>query len=135
MFIHPSKTSQVQGLNESTLAALQWNKTSAKILAKYFNSSNVFSINLVIELSENTSINKYTIKLIERKQPSYRPIYTFCLVELETLKAYIKTHLKTRFIQLSKTPAGAPILFNKKPDGSFYLYIDYLGLNNLIIKN
>ena len=56
-------------------------------------------------------------------------------MELETLKTYIKTHLKTGFIQSSKSPAGAPILFNKKPDGNLYLCIDYWGLNNLTIKN
>ena len=56
-------------------------------------------------------------------------------MELETLKTYIKTHLKTGFIRPSKSPAGAPILFDKKPDGSFCLCVDYRGLNNLTIKN
>lgn len=56
-------------------------------------------------------------------------------MELETLKAYIKTHLKTRFIQASKSPTGIPIFFDNKPDVSFCLYIDYWGLNNLTIKN
>jgi hypothetical protein len=31
--------------------------------------------------------------------------------------------------------AGAPILFIKKKDSSLYLYIDYRGLNKVIIKN
>ena len=56
-------------------------------------------------------------------------------MELETLKTYIKTHLKTGLIQPSKSPAGAPILFNKKPDDSLWLSINYQGLNNLTIKN
>ena len=56
-------------------------------------------------------------------------------MELETLKTYIETHLKTRFIRPSKSPAGAPILFDKKPDGSLRLCVDYRGLNNLTIKN
>ena len=56
-------------------------------------------------------------------------------MKLETLKTYIKTHLKTEVIQPSKSPAGAPILFDKKSDGSFYLCVDYWGLNNLMIKN
>ena len=43
-------------------------------------------------------MNKYAIKLIEEKQPSYRPIYTFSLMKLEILKAYIKTNLKTGII-------------------------------------
>ncbi len=56
-------------------------------------------------------------------------------MELETLKTYIETHLKTGFIRPSKSPAGAPILFDKKPDGNLRLCVDYRGLNNLTIKN
>ena len=51
------------------------------------------------------------------------------------MKTYIKIHLKTRFNRPSKFPTGAPILFDKKPDGSLCLCVDYRGLNNLTIKN
>ena len=56
-------------------------------------------------------------------------------MELEILKAYIETHLKTGFIQHSKTPTGALLFFDKKWDGSLWLCVDYWGLNNLTIKN
>ena len=56
-------------------------------------------------------------------------------MELEILKTYIETHLKTGFTGPSKSSAGVPILFDKKPDGSFHLCVDYRGLNNLTIKN
>ena len=56
-------------------------------------------------------------------------------MELETLKTYIETYLKTGLIQPFKSPAGTPILFDKKSDGSFCLCVDYQSLNNLIIKN
>lgn len=70
-------------------------------------------------------MNKHAIELIDKKQPSYRPIYAFSPVELETLKGYIKTHLKIEFIQPSQYPIGIPIQFDKKPDSSFYLYVNY----------
>ncbi len=88
-----------------------------------------------MELPENTGMNEYAIELINGKQPSYGPIYALSPVELETLKAYIETHLKTGFIWPSKSPAGAPILLDKKPDGSLCLCVNYQGLNNLTIKN
>ena len=88
-----------------------------------------------MELLKNTGINEQAIELVEGKQPPYGPIYSLGPVELEMLKAYIKTHLKTRFIQPSKSPARAPILFDKKPDGSLCLYVNYRGHNNLTIKN
>ncbi len=108
-----------------------WDKAPTEVLAKYSDYSKVFLIDLAIELPENTIINNHTIELIEGKQPPYRPIYALSLVKLETLKAYIKTHLQTGFIRPSKSPAGAPILFDKKLDGSFYLCVDYRDLNEM----
>ena len=67
-----------------------------------------------MELLENTGSNEHNIKLQKGKQPPYRPIYSLGLVELETLKIYIETYLKTGFIQPFKFPAGASILLNKK---------------------
>ena len=88
-----------------------------------------------MKLPKNTGINKHAIELYNGKQPLYRPIYSLEPIELETLKTYIKTHLKTGFIWPSKSPAGASILFNKKPDSSLRLCINYQGLNNYTIKN
>ncbi len=56
-------------------------------------------------------------------------------MELETLKAYIENNLASSFIRPSKSPAGAPILFDRKADGSLKLCVDYRGLNILTIKN
>ena len=66
-------------------------------------------------------IDKYTIKLEDSKQLFYRPIYSLRPVELETLKIYIKIHLKTGFIYPFKSLADTSILFNKKPDGNLCL--------------
>ena len=88
-----------------------------------------------MELPENTGINKHAIELFEGKHTPYGPIYSPGLVELEMLKAYTETHLKTGFIWPSKSPLGATILVDKKLNGSLHLYIDYQGLNNLTIKN
>ena len=106
-----------------------------KMLDEYLDFLNVFSEEKALVLSERTKLNEHTINLKDGKQPPYGPIYSLGLVELETLKFYIKTYLKTGFIWPSKSPAGAPILFDKKLDGSFHLCVDYWDLNNLTIKN
>ena len=111
------------------------NKAPTEILVEYSDYNNVFSAEYVAELQENTGINEHAIKLKEGKQLPFGPIYSLELVELEILKTYIKTNLANGFIQLSMSPAGAPILFDKKPDRSLCLYMDYRGFNNLIIKN
>ena len=47
----------------------------------------------------------------------------------------IETYLKTGFIWPFKSPAIAPILFDRKPNSSLWLCVDYWGFNNLTIKN
>ena len=75
------------------------------------------------------------IELEKGKQPPYRPIYSLGPVELETLKIYIETNLANDFIWILKSPAGAQILFVRKPNGSLCLYVNYQEFNNLTIKN
>ena len=127
MTIHPAWASQI--------VALTQDEAPTKVPPKYADYADVFSFDLAMELSENTGINKHAIKRQDGKQPPYGPIYSLRLVELETLKTYIKTHLKTGFIQPSKSSVGTPILFDKKRDGSLWLCVNYWGLNNLKIKN
>ena len=78
-----------------------------------------------MELLEIIGINEHAIELIEGKKQLYKPIYILSPVKLKILKAYIETHLKTGFIQPSKSPASALIFFNKKPNNSFCLCVDY----------
>lgn len=92
---------------------------------EYSDFADMFFPDIINELAENININKHAIKLVNNKQLPYRHIYIFILVEFEILKAYIKTHLKTGFIQPLKSLAGIPIMFNKKPNKIFYLYVDY----------
>ena len=106
-----------------------------EIPPKYADYADIFSFDLAMELPNNTGINEHTIKLEKGKQPLYRPIYSLGPMELETLKTYIEIHLKTGFSQLSKFHASAPILFDKKPNYSLWLYVNYWGFNNLTIQN
>ena len=78
-----------------------------------------------MELPKNTSINEHAIDPIKGKQPYYGLLYSLRPVELEILKTYIETHLKTGFIRPSKSLADYPILFDKKPDGSLRLCVNY----------
>ena len=75
------------------------------------------------------------IDLQPRKEPPWGPIYNLSPTELEVLRAYIEENLANGFIRHSKSPAGAPIFFVKKKDGSLRLVVDYRGLNKVTIKN
>ena len=127
MPVHFKKQAQVR--------ALLFDKAFTEVSTKYFDYSNVFSVKYVAKLLENTKMNEYAIKLKENKQPLFWPIYSLRPVELETLKTYIKTNLTISFIRLFKFLIKAPILFDKKPNKSLRLCMNYWGLNNITIKN
>lgn len=58
----------------------------------------MFSKEKALLLLEQINLNEYAIKLEDEKQLSYKLIYSLDPVELETLKTYIETYLKIRFI-------------------------------------
>ena len=135
MPIHPSQTAQVDGGEPIQIAPLNQKEAPTEVPAKYSDFSDVFSAEEALVLPEQTELNEHAIELEEGKQPPYGPIHSLGPVELKTLKTYIETHLKTGFIQPSKSSAGAPILFDKKSEGNLWLFVNYRGLNNLTINN
>ena len=90
MAIHSSRAAQI-------LALIQ-DEAATEVPPEFADYAEIFSYYLAMELLENTGINEYAIELQDSKQPPYGLIYSLGTVELETLKTYIKTYLKTGFI-------------------------------------
>ena len=122
-------------ITQAQVKALIFDEALTAILIEYSNYSNVFSAKIIVKLSKHIGTNDHTIKLKKGKQLLFSPIYNLKLVKLETLKIYIKNKLANSFICLFKSPAGILLLFDWKPDKSLRFYVDYWGLNNIIIKN
>lgn len=80
---------QVHSFYKVQVIWLLANKALTKVRLKYSDYTNVFLFNNAMELPENTSINEYTIKLVEDKQPPCRLIYSLEPVKLGILKIYI----------------------------------------------
>ena len=78
--------------------------TPTKVPVVYTNFTNVFSSDLASELPKSTGVNDYAMGLVD-------------VIE---------------FIRPSKSPAGAPIFFDRKSDGSLRLCVNYRSLNILI---
>ncbi|KAM2106330.1 hypothetical protein ACFX1X_015700 [Malus domestica] len=68
------------------------------------------------------------------KPPSKSP-YRMSPPELEELRKQLNELLDAGYIQPSKSPYGAPVLFQRKKEGSLRLCIDYRALNKITIKN
>ena len=111
--------------SKAQVGALNFNKAPTEVPAEYSDYSNVFSAENAAKLPKNTGMNKNAIELEKGKQQPFGLIYSLEPVELETLKTYIKINLANGFIRPSKFPAGAFILFDKKPDGSLHLCVNY----------
>ena len=121
-FFKPIEVHLNQEVQNTTLIA---NKTPVTLLVEYLDFEDVFSKKSAVVLPEHTKINIYAISLEKGKQPFYGPIYSLGPIELETLKTYIKTNLVKSVICFSKSPASAPILFDKKPKRSLWLCVNY----------
>lgn len=77
----------------------------------------------------------HTIPLEPGHKPPVRPIYRLSPLEFEELKKQIKELLALGFIEPSKSPYAAPVLFVQKKDGTLRMVIDYRALNAITTKN
>lgn len=127
--------SNIHSFHQAQIVFLKTDKGLIAISNKYIDFADIFSSNLAAKFPEYNGINNYTINLIIGKQSLYELIHSLESVKLETLKTYIKINLANSFIKSCKSSADALIFFVSKLDGSLYLYVNYQGLNYLIIKN
>ena len=77
----------------------------------------------------------HRIELVPDAKPPATVPYRMAPPELEELKKQLKELMDAGYIKPSKSPFGAPVLFQRKHDGSLRMCIDYRALNKLTIKN
>ena len=65
----------------------------------------------------------------------YKKPYPISKDKLLVIKKYINKHLNKGFIYSSISPAAIPIFLAKKLEEGIQFYINYKGLNTIIIKN
>jgi len=75
------------------------------------------------------------IELEAGHTPPFKPAYRMSYAELDALKKELTELLEKGYIQPSKSPFGAPVLFVKKKTGALRLCIDYRALNKITVKN
>jgi len=63
------------------------------------------------------------------------PLYSMLLEQVEELKRYLQEHLVKGYIEPSNADFGAPVLFIKKANGQWCLYVDYRKLNAIMKKD
>jgi hypothetical protein len=112
-------------MTDESLAA--WSKLRAEF-------KDVFPDELPAGLPPSREVD-HKIELVPGAVPPSRPTFRLSASELVELKKQLDELLAAGFIQHSKSPYGAPILFVKKKDGTMRMCVDYRALNNVTIKN
>ncbi len=102
-----------------------------KMLAQY---RDVFPEDLPAGLPPKRDVD-HRIELEQGSVPPTKAPYRMSPAELDELKKQLNELIEKKFIQPSKSPYGAPVLFVKKKDGSMRMCVDYRALNKLTIKN
>lgn len=100
----------------------------------YSEYSDVFPNDLPIGLPPARHCD-HKIELVSGSSATFSATYKMSPLELDELKKQLDDLIEHGFIQPSKSPYGAPVLFVKKKDGSMRLCIDYRALNKITIKN
>ena len=75
------------------------------------------------------------LTLQKGKVPPFGPIYPLSKAEEDELRRYLKGALEAGIISPTTSPAGSPVLFVKKADGSLRLCVDYRGLNAVTVTD
>ncbi|KAK1914304.1 hypothetical protein P3342_007550 [Pyrenophora teres f. teres] len=69
------------------------------------------------------------------KEVPYGPLYNMTKEELLVLRKTLTDHLEKGWIRVSRSPAGAPVLFVRKPGGGLRFCVDYRKLNEITKKD
>ncbi|RVW20594.1 Transposon Ty3-G Gag-Pol polyprotein [Vitis vinifera] len=102
-----------------------------KILKEF---KDVMSAELPKELPPRRPID-HKIELLPGTKALDQAPYRMPPAELLELRKQLKELLDAGLIQPSRAPYGAPVLFQKKHDGSLRICVDYRALNKVNIKN
>ncbi|GJP38815.1 hypothetical protein CLOM_g23224 [Closterium sp. NIES-68] len=105
-------------------------KVSA-LLAKFVD---VFPDELPPGLPPSRAVD-HRIELEPGSKPVAKLQWRLCPAETEEMMKQVKHFLAQGFIQPSRSPWAAPILFTPKKDGGLRMCIDYRALNAATVKN
>nr|GEU76056.1 putative reverse transcriptase domain-containing protein [Tanacetum cinerariifolium] len=130
LIVHGDRSNQG---NDTRLNIISCTKTQKYMLKEY----HVFLAHVTAKKSKDKSEGKRLedIDLMPGVAPVARAPYRLAPSKMKELSDQLQELFDKGFIWPSSSPWGASVLFIKKKDGSFRMYIDYRELNKLTVKN
>ncbi|KAI0993328.1 hypothetical protein K3495_g14856, partial [Podosphaera aphanis] len=102
-----------------------------KLPSRYKKFANLFKKELIDKLPPHRPGSNHEIKLESNKEIPWGPLYGMSRDELLVLRKTLTDLLDKGYIRASSSPAGAPVLFVKKPGGGLRFCVDYRALNSI----
>lgn len=100
-----------------------------KLSDKYKRFSKLFQKEISDKLPPHRPGCDHEIKLQDGKDAPWGPLYGMSRDELLVLRRILTDLLDKNYIRASSSPAGAPVLFVRKPGGGLRFCVDYRALN------
>lgn len=100
-----------------------------KLPAQYAEFTNLFKKQLTDKLPPHRPGCDHEIKIESGKEIPWGPLYGMSRDELLVLRKTLTELLDKNYIRASSSPAGAPVLFVRKPGGGLRFCVDYRALN------
>ncbi|KAI0995137.1 hypothetical protein K3495_g13044 [Podosphaera aphanis] len=102
-----------------------------KLPRQYYKFANLFKKEEIDKLPPHRPGRDHEIRLEPNKEIPWGPLYGMSRDELLVLRKTLTDLLDKNYIRASSSPAGAPVLFVRKPGGGLRFCVDYRALNSM----
>ncbi|KAI1003236.1 hypothetical protein K3495_g4968 [Podosphaera aphanis] len=116
-------------IQKALAPAKKLDKSLERLPKEYRDFVDIFKRDLIDRLPPHRPGHDHEIRVEPEKEIPWGPLYGMSRDELLVLRKTLTELLDKNYIRASNSPAGAPVLFVRKPGGGLRFCVDYRALN------